>query len=51
MKQDGHAMRGHIVFEDGNLHVPKNQPLLQQLLELYHPKRSKWAVIDHESES
>ena len=50
-EQDGHAIRGHIVFEDGNLHVPKHQPLLQQLLELYHPKRSKWAVIDHEAKA
>ena len=50
-EQDGHAILGHVFFEDGALYVPKNKPLLQQLLELYHPKRSKWTLIDHEAEA
>ena len=45
-EQDGNVRVGHIVFEDGVLYVPKSQPLLQQLLELYHPKRHKWEVVD-----
>ncbi len=48
-EQDKHVRLGHIVFEDGVLNVPKDQPLLQQLLELYHPKRDKWSLIDHEA--
>ena len=48
-EQDGHVRLGHIIFEDGSLSVPKNQPLLQQLLELYHPMRNKWEVIDFEA--
>ena len=50
-EQDGFVRMGHVVFEDGSLHVPKNQPLLQQLLELYHPKRNKWYLIDHEADA
>ena len=48
-EQDGHARLGHVVFSDGVLHVKKSQPLLQQLLELYHPKKHKWTLIDHEA--
>ena len=47
-EQDGLIRLGHIIFTDGVLFVPKNQPLLQQLLEIYHPKKSKWKVIDNE---
>ena len=31
-QQDGQAMLGHIVFENGVLHVPKNEQSLQKLL-------------------
>ena len=48
-EQDGFARLGHVVFEDGSLHVPKSQPLLQQLLEVYHPKKQNWRLIDHEA--
>lgn len=40
-EQDGQAMLGHIVFENGVLHVPKNQQSLQKLLSLYHPFKDK----------
>ena len=33
-EQDGYSMLGHIVFENGILHVPKNQQALQKLLSL-----------------
>ena len=50
-EQDGHVRLGHIVFTDGVLYVPKNKPSLQQLLEIYHPLRNKWAVVDHEAKA
>ena len=50
-EQDGNARLGHIIFEDGVLTVPKTQPLLQQLLELYHPMKYKWTLIDHEAKA
>ena len=50
-EQDGHARLGHIVFKDGVLNVPKNKPLLQQLLEVYHPNRNKWFVVDNEAKA
>ena len=50
-EQKGPSRLGHIMFEDGAIHVPKNQPLLQQLLELYHPKRDKWRLIDAEKKA
>ena len=50
-EQDGNVRLGHILFEDGALHVPRTQPLLQQLLEIYHPNKNKWTVIDHEAEA
>ena len=50
-EQDENARLGHIVFRDGVLHVPKSQPLLQQLLEIYHPKKGKWSLIDQEAKA
>ena len=50
-EQDGNVRLGHVIFENGVLFVPKNQPLLQQLLELYHPKKHKWSLIDHEAKA
>lgn len=35
-EQDGNAILEPIVFEDGFLHVPKNNPILQEFLH-YHP--------------
>lgn len=35
-EQDGNAILEPVVFEDGLLHVPKNNPVLQQFLH-YHP--------------
>ena len=29
----------HIIFQNGNLFVPKNKTILQKLLSLYHPHR------------
>lgn len=50
-EQDGHVRLGHVIFEDGNLHVPKSQPLLQQLLSIYHPLKHKWAELDFAAEA
>ena len=50
-EQDGLARLGHVYFENGALHVPKNKPLLQQLLELYHPQKHQWELIDTEAEA
>ena len=45
-EQDGHAKLAHIIFQDGVLHVPKNKPLLQQILSIYHPHKHKWTELD-----
>ena len=46
-EQDDHARLGHIVFVDGALNVPKNDPALQKLLSIYHPDAgSKWHEHD-----
>ena len=51
-EQDGFAQLRHIVFQDGALVVPKTQPLLQQLLSLYHPDRlNLWQEIDNVKEA
>jgi len=39
-EQDGNAILEPIMFEDGSLHVPANNPVLQQFLEL-HPLNGK----------
>ena len=39
-EQDGHAILEPIVFEDGFLRVPKNNPVLQEFLH-YHPMNGK----------
>ena len=51
-EQDGFAQLKHIVFQDGVLMVPRTQPLLQQLLSLYHPDRLNLCEeIDHVKEA
>ena len=51
-EQDGFAQLKHIVFQDGVLMVPRTQPLLQQLLSLYHPDRlNLWEEIDNVKEA
>ena len=46
-EQDNYARLGHVIFQDGMLHVPKNQPQLQQLLSVYHPQAGKkWKEYD-----
>lgn len=51
-EQDGFAKLEHIVFADGVLTVPRNQPLLQQLLSLHHPDRfNLWEEIDFVQEA
>ena len=37
-EQDGNAILEPIIFEDGMLHVPKNNQVLQEFL-YYHPSR------------
>lgn len=39
-EQDGNVILEPIVFEDGMLHVPKNNPVLQEFLH-YHPMNGK----------
>ena len=51
-EQDGFARLEHVVFEDGILVVPRNNPILQQLLSVYHPdKDSIWEEIDRQQEA
>ena len=53
-EQDGFAnlADSHIVFEDGFLHVPKNNILLQKLLSIYHPLSAKmWIELDFETKA
>lgn len=38
-EQEGEAILGRVVFVNGVLQVPKDEPLLQQLLSIYHPMR------------
>ena len=45
-EQDGNAILEPIVFEDGMLHVPKNNPVLQEFLH-YHPMNgSKFVEVN-----
>lgn len=51
-EQDGFARLEHVVFEDGILVVPRNNPVLQQLLSVYHPdKDNTWEEIDRQQEA
>ena len=51
-EQDGFARLEHVVFEDGMLVVPRNNPVLQQLLSVYHPdKDNTWEEIDRQQEA
>jgi hypothetical protein len=40
-EQNGMATLQHIIFQNGTLHVPKENQSLQKLLSLYHPERNK----------
>ena len=40
-EQNGTATLQHIIFQNGTLHVPKENQSLQKLLSLYHPERNK----------
>ena len=40
-EQNGPVTLDHIIFENGQLYVPKNKTVLQKLLSLYHPHRNK----------
>lgn len=51
-EQDGFAQLDHIVFSDGSLVVPRTQPVLQQLLSVYHPDaETLWEELDHIQEA
>ena len=51
-EQDDHARLGHIIFQDGVLHVTKTQRPLQELLSLYHPlANQKWVELDAQKEA
>ena len=46
-EQDDYARLSHIIFENGVLSVPRTQPLLQQLLSVYHPQKNDlWEELD-----
>ena len=45
-EQDKYAQLDHVVFTDGTLVVPRNNPLLQQLLSIYHPDKWLWEELD-----
>ena len=51
-EQDNFAQLEHIVFTDGNLVVPRTNPLLQQLLSEFHPDRDNiWMELDYVQEA
>jgi len=51
-EQDGYARVEHIIFTDGSLFVPREKPLLQQLLSIYHPgKDVKFEEVDFVKEA
>ena len=49
-EQKGEARLGRIVFEDGLLHVKKNQVNLQKLLSLYHPHLNRYYIEEKPEE-
>lgn len=50
-EQDGNAIVEPIIFENGFLRVPKNNPVLQQFLH-YHPLNGKTFIeVDHEKDA
>lgn len=51
-QQKGQVTLGHIIFENGILHVPKEKQNLQKLLSLYHPGlNSKYTEFDPTAEA
>ena len=51
-EQDENARLGHVIFTDGALFVPKNQPQLQMLLSVYHPQAGQtWRELDNEKKA
>lgn len=46
-EQEGPATMGRIVFRDGVLSVPKENPVLQQLLSLYHPYTKEGLIREY----
>ena len=48
-EQDGYVTMGHVIFDDGMLHVPRSKQALQKLLSLYHPKaEAQWTELKPE---
>ena len=50
-EQDNSATLGHVMFQDGNLFVPKSAHPLQKLLSLYHPRKSEWKELDEQKDA
>lgn len=50
-EQDGNAILEPIVFEDGMLVVPANNPVLQQFLDLHPDKGRLFVEVDHEKDA
>ena len=46
-EQDGYATLGHVIFDEGMIHVPKSKQPLQKLLSLYHPNAgTQWFELN-----
>lgn len=50
-EQDNNVLREPIIFEDGQLFVPRTNPLLQEFLEIHPLNNKKFEVIDTEKEA
>ena len=51
-EQDGNALLAPIIFEDGFLHVPKENPVLQKFLSDYHPLRDRvYEEVDYSKDA
>lgn len=51
-EQDDYARLEHVVFENGILVVPRSNPILQQLLSVFHPDiGNTWEELDRQQEA
>ena len=50
-EQDGNAILEPIVFQDGMLRVPKNNPVLQYFLELHPGYNNVFSLVDDEKDA
>ena len=51
-EQDNNVVLDHVMFHDGMIFVPRNNPQLQQLLSIYHPQAGKkWKELDEQKKA